>query len=59
MQRARGLRGVPMRMGKVMVMLVRDGGMWGGGGRGVKVFKNNGNNWWQEASEGVNKKGGR
>ena len=27
--------------------------------RGVKVLENNGNNWWQEANRGLNKKGGR
>ena len=27
-----------------------------GGRRGVKVLKNNGNNWWQEANRGLNKK---
>ena len=47
MQRVRGLRGVPMRKGKVMVMLVCDSCMCVGGRRGVKVLKNNGNNWWQ------------
>ena len=59
MQRVRGLRGVPMRMGKVMVMLVCDRCMCVGGEEGVKVLKNNGNNWWQEANRGVNTKGGR
>ena len=33
-----------MRMGKVMVMLVCDRCMCGGG-RGVKLLKNNGHNW--------------
>ena len=30
-----------------------------GEGGVLKVFKNNGNNWWQEANRGVNKKGDR
>ena len=35
-----------MRMGKVMVMLVCDRCMCGGGERrGVKLLKNNGHNW--------------
>ena len=40
-------------------MLVCDRCMCVGGRRGVKVLKNNGNNWWQEANRGLNKKGGR
>ena len=48
-----------MRMGKVMVMLVRDRCMCVGGRRGVKVLKNNGNNWWQETIHTFQRKKGK